>query len=968
LNLMIEDLKFMFDENQRNTAELERRLTELSVFNEVGRALGSTLKLSEQLKIIYEQASRVMPADHFYVALYHPEDKEAGVKAEVEFVFYIQDGKPTPLTRRPFSNGLTEYIIRTGKSLLIERNLRERIAELELNVTIQGTPARSWLGVPLVARNEVIGVMAAQSIDYEDAYDEDSKAFLVSLASQASGAIDNARAYREIEERLTDLSVINEISRTISSTLDIEELYGVVFEQIKRIMPTEDFYIALYDKGTDVVSFPYIMEKGKRVPGGKDEWASRRSGHGITEYVIKSAKPQLIQGDSQVELEKRGVNHIGKTSHSWIGAPMMARGEVIGVVALQSMKPEIGYSRKHIRMLQLVANQAAPAVENARAYTELENRVTELSVINEISRAVSSTLDINELYRLVHNQAKRLINAENMYIASYDRKRDEVSFPYVFEGGQKQTTGVGDWAPRRHGNGLTEFVIRTADSHLVQGEDSDREIAKLGANHIGKSSYAWTGVPMMARNEVIGVMAVQSFDSEFLYSEKDVRLLQIIANQAAPAVETARAYSELEKRVTELSVINEISRTISSTLDVAELYPVVHTQIKRLMNADNFYIALYDSAYEEVSFPYAFQDGQVQEWRSRRDGKGMTEYVIETAKPQIFSGDSESETAKRGVQHIGKSSISWIGVPMIVGSEVIGVMTVQSFDPEIAYTEKHMRLLQMVANQTAPAIENARAYSLMERRVEERTAELARSNESLEDFVYTVSHDLKAPLRAILGFSQFLVEDFSDEIPKEGKMYLDRMSASAKRMERLIDDLLELSRVGRIKNPYEETDISELVEEIVTTLSPGEDVSIKIEEPLPAVICERVRIGQVFANLISNAIKYNDKERTEITVGSEDKDDKVEFRVADNGPGIEKKYHDKIFKIFQRLSSDESGTGIGLALVKKIIQDHKGRIWVTSEPDKGSCFRFELPKKPDVSEEHPEGESKGKGKNTEEDT
>ncbi|MBN2379035.1 GAF domain-containing protein [candidate division WOR-3 bacterium] len=949
--------------NARSYAELERRLTELSVFNKVGRAVGSTLKLEEQLKIIYEQARRVMPADHFYVALYHRADEEEAADEEVEFVLYIQDGKEALPRTRNFSNGLTEYVIRAREPLLIERDLPNRIKELRLNVEIHGTPAKSWLGVPLMARDEVIGVMAAQSVDREDAYDEGNKAFLVSLASQASGAIDNSRTYRELEERLTELSVINEISRTISSTLNIEELFGVVYEQIKRLLDSDNFYIALYDPKQEEVTFPYIMDGGARIPGGKDEWATRRQGHGITEYVIKTAKPQLISGDSKAELAKMEVNHIGMTTRSWIGAPMMARGEVIGVVALQSFQDEIKYTRKHTRLLQLIANQAAPAVANARAYRELEDRVTELSVLNEISRAVSSTLDINVLFEQVHKQTKRVMYADNLYIALYDPQRDEVSFPYVFEDGGKQVSGEGEWVTRRSGKGLTEHVIKTAKPQQVF-----RSIDIGGVNDIGRPSEAWLGVPMIARNQVIGVIAVQSFDSSLIYSDKDMRLLQMIANQAAPAVENARAYRELENRVTELSVVNEISRTISSTLDVAELYSVVHTQIKRLMNADDFYIALYDATSDEVSFPYAYQDGEVQKWRSRAGGKGMTEYVIKTAKPQLFSGNSEVETAKRGVDHIGKASLSWIGVPMIVGSEVIGVMTVQSFDPAISYAEKHMRLLQMVANQAAPAIENARAYSLMERRVEERTAELARSNESLEDFVYTVSHDLKAPLRAILGFSQFLVEDFARELPDEGKLYLERMSTSARRMERLIDDLLELSRVGRFKNPYEETDIEELLSETVATLSPGKNVSVRVEGPMSRITCERVRIGQVFANLISNAIKYNDKEKTEIIIGNKDLGEEAEFFVSDNGPGIEEKHFEKIFKIFQRLSSDEGGTGIGLALVKKIVEDHKGRIWVESELGKGTSFRFVLPKKPEMSlEEMPTEAGKEEIKTSEED-
>ncbi len=776
LNLMIEDLRFMFEENKEKTEELERRLKELSAFNKVGRALGSTLKLEEQLKIIYEQAVSIMPADHFYVALYRKKTKEAD--AEIEFVFNIQDNRPAPFRSRSYAKGLTEYILENRQPLLIKKNIREFVSKLGLKVDIVGTPAKSWLGVPLIVRDEIIGVMSVQSVAKEDAYDEEHLDFLISLASQASGAIDNARTYRELEKRLTELSVLNEISTAVTSTLNIEELYKHIHDQLGRLVKVENFYIALYDSKSDTVSCPYSIENGKKIETGSGEWATRKAGNGVTEYVIRTGKPHLFQGDSQAQLAELGIDHIGKPANSWVGAPLIVRNQVIGVMALQGFSKDTVYTHKHLKLLQLVANQAAQAIENARGYQELESRFTELSVLNEISRTISSTLDINELYEEVHEQTKRLMYADNLYIAIFDKERDEVSFPYVFENGERQPVDHEDWQPRKSANGLTEFVIKTAKPQLIMGDPKS-----VGIDTLGNPSNAWLGVPLIARNEVIGVIAVQSFESNKLYTDRD------------------------------------------------------------------------------------------------------------------------------------------------------------------------MRVLQMIANQAAPAVENARAYGTLEARVAERTAELQKSNEALEDFVYTVTHDLKAPLRAILGFSQFLKEDFGPLLPEEGQMYVNRMGQSAKRMERLINDLLELSRVGRIKNPYEETDIDKLLSETISTLAPDQKVAIMIEGPMPSIICDRVRIGQVFANLISNAIKYNDKERAEITIGFDERDHEVEFFIKDNGPGIDERHFEKIFKIFQRLSNDEGGTGIGLALVKKIIENHKGKIWVESELTSGTTFRFILPKKQELSKE-----------------
>lgn len=1011
--------------NARTFEEVERRVGELAAFNEVGRALGTTLKLEERLKIIYEQARKVMPADHFYVALYHPAEEEAG--AEVEFVYYVQDGKETPSHTRPFNNGLTEHIIKTTEPLLIQRNLRAKIAELNLDVQVLGTPAKSWLGVPLVARGEVIGVMAVQSVDREEAYDEGHKDLLISLASQASGAIDNARAYRELEINLTELSVLGEISRAIGSTLNIEELYTLMHEQINRLMDADNFYIALYDHQVNEVSFPFAMEQGKRIPTGSGEWATRRAGHGMTEYVINTGKPQVVQGDSEVELAKREINHIGRASHSWIGAPMVARNQVIGVVAVQAITSSVRYSRKHLRLLQQVANQAAPAVENARAYHELENNLAELkrteaeleereqlyrTLIQTAQEAITladpeekikfanpacgellgyepeellgrSILEFvppEEVKRVTEQTSLRKKGETSRYELTFINKNGEfrnvlvTAAPiYDAEGNFSASMGVlTDITERkraeealREREELYRTLITTSQEAivLVDAEDiilfaNPAALQLFGYNDeefINHSFYDFLPADQkeLVRSQTVRRIQGETSRYELMVVSRDGSPHRILVN-AAPIYDADGNFTAamaILTDITEISAINDISRAISSILDINELYGVIHEQIKQVVNADNFYIALYDQELDEVSFPYAFQDGEIQSWKSRRGGGGMTEFVIRNRKPHLFVESSEAETTKLGVTHIGKPSQSWLGVPMISRNEVIGVMTVQSFDPDIQYSERHMKILQMIANQAAPAVENAQAYAVLEVRVKERTAELAKSNDALEDFVYTVSHDLKAPLRAILGFSQFLLEDYGTDLPDEGRMYVERMSASAKRMERLINDLLELSRVGRIKNPYENTDITELVNETVATLAPGDKVTVRIEGPMPNIVCDRVRIGQVFANLISNAVKYNDKEKTEITVGFEEGDADVEFFVADNGPGIEEKYHEKIFKIFQRLSADESGTGIGLALVKKIVEDHKGRIWVESEMGQGTTFKFVLPKEHKVSVE-----------------
>jgi len=239
---------------------------------------------------------------------------------------------------------------------------------------------------------------------------------------------------------------------------------------------------------------------------------------------------------------------------------------------------------------------------------------------------------------------------------------------------------------------------------------------------------------------------------------------------------------------------------------------------------------------------------------------------------------------------------------------------------------------------------------LAEDLLERRAQEVARSNAELEEFAYVVSHDLKEPLRAIEAFSTFLAEDYEDKLDEQGHRYVSILRDSAIRMRDLIEDLLDLSRLGRVRPQFLLVSAASLVEEVRDEMAFGlkeAQADLHIQPGLPTLTCDPIRIKQVFKNLISNAIKYNDKPHPVIEIGCHADDSSYAFFVRDNGPGIDPKYHEKIFRIFQRLvhREERDGTGIGLAICKKIVEGHGGKIWVESgEAKAGSTFLFNIPK------------------------
>ena len=307
------------------------------------------------------------------------------------------------------------------------------------------------------------------------------------------------------------------------------------------------------------------------------------------------------------------------------------------------------------------------------------------------------------------------------------------------------------------------------------------------------------------------------------------------------------------------------------------------------------------------------------------------------------------------------------GEKKIIGSgrEVLGLRKDgTTFPMDLAVSEVRLagrRLFTGIVRDISARKKAEEQLRFFTRELQDRNDDLTRSNQELDDFAYIASHDLKEPLRGIHNYATFLVEDYGDKFDDEARSKLETLKNLSQRMETLIDSLLEFSRVGRLDLAIRETDLNTVVAEVLESLSISiteRGVEVRIPRPLPRVQCDQARIGEVFRNLVTNAIKYNDKPLKWIEIGYESKSSdpahepaaKPEratctFYVRDNGIGIREKFYEPIFRIFKRLHGRDKfggGTGVGLTIVKKIIERHGGRIWLESAQNEGTTFYFTL--------------------------
>lgn len=307
--------------------------------------------------------------------------------------------------------------------------------------------------------------------------------------------------------------------------------------------------------------------------------------------------------------------------------------------------------------------------------------------------------------------------------------------------------------------------------------------------------------------------------------------------------------------------------------------------------------------------------------------------------------DSLPPEAKQDRWYLKTNNIkSLLIVPMFYGTGVKGILALEAVNQEHAWTERDIQLLKLTGEIISGAVERCRQAS----ELVNRTEQLEASNQELEKFAYIVSHDLSEPLRSISGFSYLLQEEYDSQLDKEAQEYLEFINDGAARMQQLIKDLLAFSRVGSQNLVLTSIDCEQVIQEVISNLQAA-IIENKVEihyDKLPKIMADRTQFAQLWQNLIANAIKFrNPGLRPEIHISATQKSQELVFTIQDNGIGIETQYTEEIFSVFRRLHNRQqySGTGIGLAICRRIVELHGGRIWVKSTVGKGSTFYIFLP-------------------------
>ena len=721
-----------------------------------------------------------------------------------------------------------------------------------------------------------------------------------------------AGSSQDITERKTNeltQAAITQISESALTAKTIDELIETVHHSIQSFLPAKNFYVALYDRSSKTITFPYHADEQD------DEWSPRKLGRGLTSYVIRTGKTLRITPEIFSDLEAAGeIISDGATSVDWLGIPLRTKQAVTGVIAIQTYDFSVRITERHEEALSNIASQVASAIE--RFFAEREIQKFKLGIDRSDSAVFITELDGSIQY------------ANPAFEKVYGFKPEEVigKTPRIIKSGLIPDDQYKNfWGTLLSGGTISgEIANKTKDGRIVPISGTNSPIL----DETGK---------------IIGFLAVHQDITERKRSEELV-----------------------QRRNTYLAASAEIGRLVTSTLDI-------HTIFTRTVNLVSDRLGFYFAAIyqvEEEGFHAIMREGtggagETMKIQKHRVGVGSQTIIGKATETGelMLANDIQNEPLYQP-NPLLLDTQSEVAIPLKVGGRVLGAIDIQSKQLQ-AFTEDDLSVLQSLADQVAVAINNATLYD----ESQELIKNLKEVDQLKSQFLANMSHELRTPLNSIIGFSRVILKGIDGPVTDMQQQDLTAIYNSGQHLLGLINDILDLARIeaGKMELNYEEVRLAEMVHSVFSTAKGlVKEKPIKLVEEVPAdmptVRGDTMRIRQVFINLISNASKFTDEGSITIrTQVQETLNGKLEalIKVIDTGPGISPEGQDKLFKAFSQVDGSATrksgGSGLGLSICANLVQLHGGQIGVTSEEGKGSTFWFTIPLFKQPVEEIPEG-------------
>lgn len=801
---------------------------------------------------------------------------------------------------------------------------------------------RSWIGTPLVASDQVSGLLLLES-HRPNAYGQQENWLITTLASHAAIAVYNADLYRKTQQQLTELAILYEASATMSANLDQETVLKTILKEVVRALDVDGCTIFVWDdirQELDMVAHENKLDAAKSEdPIGLSTLPGLHKIPQIQQILTGQEVRQIIYSQAQTAEERALLDMVGL--QSLLLVPLVWRDRFLGLLGLGLVEASRSFEPHEIRLSKNLASQAAVALDHARLFAQAQQRIEELSAFQKIALQINSPLALREVLNTIGEAALRLVNATNLHIYLYDAHRQTFGYGLALwrDGHQVPI------APPRP-DGLTATVVRHGQSLVINQ-------AQKHPLFLSQESQMWevqaiAGFPLKRGEQIIGAFTA-AYLHEHSFSEDELMLLNLLADQAAVAVHNANLFDNLQHQLQAMSALVDMAQQVTGKLELASVMQTTVEILQRLLEARASSISL----LHEDDLVIEAAVGIRPEFLKKRMklGEGVSGQAVRERRP-VYQRDTQADP---NFLFFDKIVRSLLAVPLIHRDTVLGTLTVDSDLPN-AFDAQDEQLLTVAAAQVSVAIANANFVREIQEHAEELTLayeELKESDRLKDELVQNVSHELRTPLTFVKGYVDLLMDGEMGLLTDDQRAALQIVTNKTSEITRLIEDIVTLQRIEEGNLERVEFSLGTLVQMAVAghklNLKPGVNLEIVAVSPVPEgrIYADKGRLTQVVDNLIANSIKFSPEGGT-IFVELQERDNELILIISDQGIGVPQDKLDRIFDRFYQVDGSSKrrfgGTGIGLALVKRIIEAHKGQVWVTSEIKKGSSFYISLPK------------------------
>jgi PAS domain S-box-containing protein len=679
-------------ENARLVHETRQRNAELALINGVQEAIAGELDDQAIYDAVGERIREIFDAQVVSISML---DDATGLLHDK---YVIERGER--LDVGPWApSGFSKHVLETRETVLLTENL-DAEAERYGSTVGAGEAPKSALFVPLVTGGKATGVISLQNVDREHAFSASDEQLLETLAGSLSVALENARLVHETRQRNAELALINGVQEAIAGELDPQAIYDAVGDRIQEIFDAQVVSIRTYDEATGLLHYRYTIERGERFETEPSLLA------GFSKHVLETREPLLLVENLDAEAERYG-SHIasGESTQSVLFVPLITGGKATGLIGLENIDREHAFSPSDQQLLETLAGSLSVALENARLVHETRQRNAELALINGVQEAIAGELDPQAIYDAVGDRIREVFDAQVVSVATVDETTGLVHYPYIIERGERLQ------AEPRPLAGFAKHVLETREPLLLAENleaESERHGSHVVAGELPKSALF---VPLVIGRTAAGVISLQNLDREHAFGEDDQRLLTTLAGSVTVALENARLVQETRQRVGELATVNSVGQALSSQLDLDALIELVGERVRETFDADIAYVALRDEGADQIQFAYYYEAGERRTEPPLAYGEGLTSEILRSREPVLQNRREQLE----GQATVGTPSLSYLGVPILVGTTAIGVISVQSIEEEGRFDEADSRLLATIAANVGVAIQNARLFAEIER-------------------------------------------------------------------------------------------------------------------------------------------------------------------------------------------------------------------------------------------------------------